>query len=37
VLLWAVIAFENIVIYDERRDQLRHGVDVEPPRRGERT
>jgi hypothetical protein len=36
VLLWAVIAFENIVIYDERRYQLRHGADVEPPRRGER-
>jgi low temperature requirement protein LtrA len=36
VLLWAVIAFENIVIYDERRYQLRHGVEVEPPRRGER-
>jgi low temperature requirement protein LtrA len=36
VLLWAVIAFENIVIYDERRYQLRHGFDVEPPRRGER-
>jgi low temperature requirement protein LtrA len=36
VLLWAVIAYENIVIYDERRYQLRHGVDVEPPRRGER-
>jgi low temperature requirement protein LtrA len=36
VLLWAVIAFENIVIYDERRYQLRHGVEVEPPTRGER-
>jgi low temperature requirement protein LtrA len=36
VLLWAIISFENIVIYDERRYQLRHGVEVEPPRRGER-
>ena len=36
VLLWAVIAYENIFIYDDRRYQLRHGVDVEPPGRGER-
>jgi low temperature requirement protein LtrA len=37
VLLWAVIAFENIVIYDERRYQLRHGAEIEPPRRGDST
>jgi low temperature requirement protein LtrA len=36
VLLWSVISFENIMIYDERRYQLRHGVEVEPPTRGER-
>ena len=29
--LWAVIAYETIKIYDERRYALRHGLPVEPP------
>jgi low temperature requirement protein LtrA len=33
VLLWAMIAYETIRIYDERRYQLRHGLPVEPPSR----
>jgi low temperature requirement protein LtrA len=33
VLLWAMIAYETMKIYDERRYQLRHGVPVEPPSR----
>jgi low temperature requirement protein LtrA len=36
VLLWAMIAYETIRIYDERRYQLRHGLDTEMPGR-ERT
>jgi low temperature requirement protein LtrA len=35
VLLWAMIGYET-ANYDERRYQLRHGVEVESPRRGER-
>ena len=31
VLLWAVIAYENVKIYDERRYRLRHGLPVDPP------
>jgi low temperature requirement protein LtrA len=31
VLFWAVIAYETIKIYDERRYRLRHGLPVEPP------
>jgi low temperature requirement protein LtrA len=31
VLLWAMIAYETIRIYDERRLALRHGLPVEPP------
>jgi low temperature requirement protein LtrA len=30
-LFWAVIAYETIKIYDERRYRLRHGLPVEPP------
>jgi low temperature requirement protein LtrA len=33
VLFWAVIAYENTRVYDERRYQLRHRMPVEPPRR----
>jgi len=31
VLLWAMIAFETLYVYDERRYQLRHDMDVEIP------
>jgi low temperature requirement protein LtrA len=31
VLLWAVIAYETVKIYDERRYRLRHGLPIEPP------
>jgi len=31
VALWAVIAYETIKIYDERRYALRHGLEVDPP------
>jgi low temperature requirement protein LtrA len=33
VLLWSVIAYETIKIYDERRYLLRHGAPIEPPSR----
>ena len=32
VLLWAVIAYETIKIYDERRYLLRHGLPADDPR-----
>jgi low temperature requirement protein LtrA len=31
VLLWAMIAYETIRVYDERRYRLRHGLDTEVP------
>jgi len=31
VLLWAMIAYETIFVYDERRDRLRRGLEVEIP------
>ena len=31
VALWAVIAYETMKIYDERRYRLRHGLPVDPP------
>jgi low temperature requirement protein LtrA len=31
VLFWAVISYETIKIYDERRYRLRHGLPIEPP------
>jgi low temperature requirement protein LtrA len=31
VLLWAMIAYETVVLYDERRYRLRHGLPIEPP------
>ena len=31
VLLWAMIAFETLYVYDERRYQLRHDMDIEIP------
>jgi hypothetical protein len=33
-LLWLVIAYENLKLYDERRYRLRHGEEVDPPYRG---
>jgi low temperature requirement protein LtrA len=36
VLLWAMISYETIRVYDERRYRLRHGLDVDPPSRGDR-
>jgi low temperature requirement protein LtrA len=33
VLLWAVIIYETVRIYDERRYRLRHRLPVEPPSR----
>src|SRR6476469_6141668 len=37
VALWAVIAYETIKIYDERRYALRHGIEVDPPEAASRT
>jgi low temperature requirement protein LtrA len=37
VLLWATIAYETIRVYDERRYRLRHGLDMDPPSRGDRS
>jgi len=31
VLLWAMITYETVRVYDERRYRLRHGLDVEVP------
>jgi low temperature requirement protein LtrA len=31
VLLWAMIAYETVMVYDERRYRLRHGLEPEPP------
>jgi low temperature requirement protein LtrA len=31
VALWAIIAYETVKIYDERRYLLRHGLPMEPP------
>jgi low temperature requirement protein LtrA len=31
LLLWTMIAYETIFVYDERRYRLRHGLDVEIP------
>lgn len=31
VLLWAMIAYENIFLYDERRYRLRHGLEIDIP------
>jgi hypothetical protein len=31
-LLWAVIAYETIKVYDERRYLLRHGLPARDPR-----
>ena len=33
VLLWAMIAFETLYVYDERRYQLRHDMEIEIPGR----
>ena len=34
VLVWAMIAYENLVVYDERRNRLRHGLEIEIPGSG---
>jgi low temperature requirement protein LtrA len=31
VLLWVMITYETVYVYDERRYQLRHDMDVEIP------
>jgi low temperature requirement protein LtrA len=33
VLLWAIIAYETVIYYDERRYRLRRGLPIEPPSR----
>ena len=30
-LLWAMIAYENLFVYDERRYGLRHGLEIDIP------
>jgi hypothetical protein len=30
-LLWAMIAYETLYLYDERRYRLRHGMEIEIP------
>lgn len=32
VLLWAMVAYETIFVYDERRYRLRHGLEIDVPR-----
>ena len=34
VLLWAMIAYETVFVYDERRYRIRHGLEVDIPGRG---
>jgi hypothetical protein len=36
VLLWAMIGFETLCVYDERRYRLRHDMEIEIPGSGER-
>jgi hypothetical protein len=31
LLLWATIAYETFVVYDERRYRLRHGLTIDVP------
>jgi low temperature requirement protein LtrA len=31
VLLWAMVAYETIFVYDERRYRLRHGLEIDIP------
>ncbi len=31
ILLWAMIAFETLYVYDERRYKLRHDMEIEIP------
>ena len=31
VLLWTMITYETLVVYDERRYQLRHGLEIDIP------
>jgi hypothetical protein len=33
VLLWAMIAYETFHVYDQRRYDLRHGIETEIPGR----
>ena len=37
VLLWSMITFETLWIYDDRRFQLRHDLDVDIPSRNDRS
>lgn len=34
VLLWAMVAYETVFVYDERRYRLRHGLEVDIPGSG---
>ena len=34
VLLWAMIAYETVFVYDERRYRMRHGLEVDIPGSG---
>ncbi|MGI8796295.1 MAG: low temperature requirement protein A [Acidimicrobiia bacterium] len=34
VLLWAMIAYETAFVYDERRYDLRHGLEIDMPENG---
>ena len=34
VLLWAMIAYETVFVYDERRYRIRHGLEVDIPGSG---
>jgi low temperature requirement protein LtrA len=34
LLLWAMIAYETVFVYDERRYRLRHGLEIEMPESG---
>ena len=34
VLLWAMIAYETIFVYDDRRYLLRHGMEIDIPGSG---
>jgi len=34
VLLWAMVAYETVFVYDERRYRLRHGLEIDIPGSG---
>ena len=31
VVLWSIIGYETVFVYDERRYRLRHGLDIDVP------